>query len=65
MDDNGKYTKHTRRVSRIIHFVRNGKEWNFHKTVWYEGGLKLADIGTKGVREYEFNNILVYAMVRL
>ena len=26
MDKNGKYTKYTRRISRRVHFVRNGEK---------------------------------------
>ena len=65
MDDNGKGTKHTRKISRRIHFIRNCEECNMHKTVWYDGGPKLADIGTKNNREDELNPRLEYAMVRL
>ena len=65
MAKNGKETKHTRHISRIIHYLINDEEFNFHKTVWCEGGLKLADIGTKNVREYGFNPRLGYAMIRL
>ena len=36
-----------------------------HKTVWYEGVLKLADIGTNNVGQDELNPILGYPMVRL
>ena len=52
MSKNGKDTKHTRNISRIIHFVRNGKDCKLHKIVWCEGGLKLSDIGTKNGRVY-------------
>ena len=52
MDKNGKDTKHTRNISIIIHFVINFEECNLHKTVWCEGGLQLAVIGTNNVREY-------------
>ena len=51
MTNNGKDTKHTRQISRRMKFVGNCEEWNFHKTVLYEGGLQLEDIGTKTVRE--------------
>ena len=34
--NNGKDTKHTRNISRIINLVRNDEEWNFQKTVWCE-----------------------------
>ena len=49
MPNNGKNTKHTRHISRRIYFVRNGEELNLHKTVWYDIGLKLADIGTNNI----------------
>ena len=48
-----------------MHFVRNFEKHNFHETVWCEGYLQLADIGTKNVSENEFNPRLGYAMVRL
>ena len=44
-------------------FLRNTKECNPHKTLLYEGGLNLSDIGTKNVREDELNPRLGYAMV--
>ena len=50
MSNNGKYTKHTRHIDRIIHFVINVEEFNFHKTVWCEGGMKLEYIETNNVR---------------
>ena len=50
MANNGKYTKHTRNISRRMHFVINSKECNLQKTVWCEGDLQLADIVTKDVR---------------
>ena len=50
MANNGKDNKHTRNISIIIHFVINGEECNIHKTVWCEGGMKLAYIGTNNVR---------------
>ena len=55
MANNGKNTKHTRYISKRINFVRNGEECSLQKTLWCEGGLKLADIGTNIVRGYEFN----------
>ena len=42
-----------------------GKECNLHKKVWCEGGLQLSYIGTKNVKEDEFNPRLGYAMVTL
>ena len=65
MANNGKDAKHTRHISRRIHFVRNVEECNFQNTVWCEGGMKLADIGTKNVRENELNHRLGYDVVRL
>ena len=50
MDNNGKDTKHTRHIARIIHLVRNGKKCKMHKIDWCEGGLQLAEIGTRNVR---------------
>ena len=65
MAKNGKDTKHTRHISRRTYFVRNGEELNLHKTVWCEGYLQLADIGTKNIGEYELNPILGYDMLIL
>ena len=48
-----------------MQYIRNGEEFNFHKIVWYEGGLQLAYIGTNHVREDEVNPRLGYAMLRL
>ena len=55
MDKNGKDTKHARLFYRRINFVINGEEWNLHKTVCCEVGLKLEDIGDNNVREDELN----------
>ena len=65
MDNNVKDTKHTRQISKIMHFVINVEECNLHNIVWCKGGLKLADIGIKNVGEDELSNILGYNMVRL
>ena len=65
MDNDGKDTKHTRHIYKIIYFVRNVEEWNLYKTVWCEVGLNLAYIGNKNVREDEFYHILGYSMVIL
>ena len=61
----GKNIKHTRRISRKKYFVINGKEYNLHKTMWCQGGLKLVDIVTKNVREDELNPRFGYIMVRI
>ena len=65
MSKNGRDTKHTRHISRIMHIVRNDKERNIHKTVWCEGSLKITYIGTNNVRGYELNSQLGCSMVRL
>ena len=44
MDKNGEDTKHTRHIFIIVNFLRNGEEYNFHKTVWCDGGLQLEDV---------------------
>ena len=36
-----------------------------HKTVWYDGGLQLADTGTKNFREDALSPRLGYAMAIL
>ena len=46
MAKNGKDTKHTRHISRIMYFVTNGEKCKMHKIDWCAGGLHLEDIGT-------------------
>ena len=46
-----------------MHYVRNGEEWNLQNTVWCEGGIQLAGIGTNNVRQDELNPILGYSML--
>ena len=41
MAKNGKDTKYTRNIARIIHLVRNGEKLKMHKIDWCEGGLQL------------------------
>ena len=65
MTKNGKEAKHTRNIYRRMHLVINGEEWNFHKTVWYERGMHLSQIGTNNGKEDELNPRLGYSMVRL
>ena len=62
---NGKDTKHTRHIARRMNFVRNGENCKMHKIDWCEGGLKLADIGTKNVSEPDLTPRMKYIMVRL
>ena len=65
MAKNGKDTKHTRHIARIMHFVRNGEKFNMHKIDWCEEGLKLADIGTNNISEPDITPRIKYIMVRL
>ena len=65
MANNGKDKKHTRNIERRIHFVRNGEKCKMHKIEWCEGGLQLADIGTKNVSEPDLTPGMKYIMVRL
>ena len=65
MAKNGRDTKHTRNIARIMHFVSNGEKFKIHKIYWCEGGLKLADIGTKNVSEPDLTPRMKYIMVRL
>ena len=60
MDKNDKDTKHTRHIAMIIHFVRNGEKCKMHKIDWCEGGLQLADIGTKNVSEPDLPPRMIY-----
>ena len=60
-----KDTKHTRHISRRIHFLRNGEKCKMHKIDWCEVGLQLADIGTKNVSEPDLTPKMKYIMVRL
>ena len=65
MAKNGKDTKHIRHIARIMHLVRNGEKGNMHKIYWCEGGLQLADIGTRNVSEPDLTPRMKYIMVRL
>ena len=65
MANNSKDTKHTRHISSRMHFVRNGEKCKMHKIDWFEGGLKLADIGTKNVIKPDQTPRMKYIMVRL
>ena len=65
MAKNGKDTKHTRHISSRIHFVGNPEKCKMQKIDWFEGGLKLADIGTKNVSEPDLKLRMKYIMVRL
>ena len=65
MAKNGKDTKHTRHIARRMHFVRNGEKCKMHKIDWCEGGLQLADIGTKNVIEPDLTPRMKYIMIRI
>ena len=65
MDNNDKDTKHTRHITRIVHFSRNGEKWRMHKIEWCEGGLQLAEIVTKNVGETDLNQRVKYVMVSI
>ena len=65
MAKNGKDTKHTRNIARIIHFVRNGENCKIHKIDWCEGGLQLSGNGTKNVSEPDLTPRIKYIMLRL
>ena len=65
MAKNCKDTKHTRRIARRMHFLRNGEKCMMHKIDWCEGGLQLADIGTKNVSEPDLIPRIKYIVVRL
>ena len=65
MANNGKITKHTRHIARKMHFVRTGEKCKIHKIDWCEGGLQLADIGTKNVSEPDITPRIKYIMAIL
>ena len=58
-----KDTKHTRRIARIMHFVRNGEKCKMHKIDCCEVGLQLSDIGTKNVSEPDLTPRMKYIML--
>ena len=65
MAKNGIDTKHTRHIARRMHFEGNGEKCKMHKIEWCEGGLQLADIGTKNVSEPDITPRMKYILVRL
>ena len=62
MAKNVKDTKHTRHIARRIHFLRNGEKCKMRKIYWCEGGLQLADIGTKNVSEPDLTPRMKYIL---
>ena len=65
MDNNVKYTNHTRNIARRVNLVRNGKNYKIHKIYWCEVGLQLSDIATKNVGDNDLDTRMKYIMVRL
>ena len=62
---NGKDSKNTRHIARIINFVRNGENCKIHIIGWCEGGLQLAHIAIKNVCEHDLTPKMRYIMVRI
>ena len=65
ISNNGKDTKHTRHISRIMNLVRNGETCKMYNIDWCEGGLKLSGIATDNVGENYLTPRMKYIMVRL
>ena len=65
MVKNGKDIKHTRKIARRMHLVRNGEKRKMQKIDWCEGGLQLSEIDTKGISEPDITPRMKYIMVRL
>ena len=65
MAKNGKEKKYTRHIARRMYLIRNGEKCKMQKIGWCEGGLQLADIGTKNVSEPDLTPRMKYIMVRL
>ena len=65
MAKDGKYTKHTRNISRRVKFVRNGEKCKLQNIDWCERGLKLEDNKTGNVIENDLNTRMKYIMVRI
>ena len=55
MNNNGKDTKHTRRIARRVNFVRNSENCKMHNIEWYEVDLQLVEIVIKNI-EYNYLN---------
>ena len=65
MAKNGRDTKHTIHIARIMHFLRNGEKCKMHKIYWCERGLQLADIGTKNGSETDLTPRMKYITIIL
>ena len=65
MADNGKDTKQTSHIARIMNFARNREKYKMHKIDWCQIDLKLVVIGTKYVGDPDLTPRMKYIMVRL
>ena len=65
MAKNGKDTKHTRHISKRMHFIINGEKCKLHKIDWCEGGLQLAYIATKNIGETDLTSKMKYILIIL
>ena len=65
MAKHGNYTKHTRQISRRMHFVRNGENSKMHNIDLCERGLQLEYIATKNSGEPDLTPRMKYNMVRI
>ena len=65
MNNNGKHTKHTIRISSRRHFLWNCEKYKIHDIDWCEGGLHFGDIATKNVGEPYLPPRMKYIMVIL
>ena len=63
MANNGKDTKNTRHIYRILNLVRNDEKIKMHRIDWFKGGLQLADIATQNVGENDLYPRMKYIMV--
>ena len=64
MANDGKYTKHTRHITRRVNFVRNCEKCKMRKIELCEVGLKLAYNATNHFGDNDLNPRMKYTMVR-
>ena len=64
MAKNGKDTKYTRHIARIIHFVSNGEKWKMHNIYWCERSLQLSYMATKNIGDNDLTLRMTYTMVK-
>ena len=65
MAKNVRDIKHTRQISRRIHFLKNREKCKIQNIDWCEGGLKLADISTNNACEPDLTPRMKYITARL